>query len=167
VQHGLWDVVLNATNVCEPKRKLCDMKTLRLTNDLWRNTFRQANLHRSFTEPKNTCYVHYAPLSLTRTFRIRDSGDSLPSNRRIFCSGNKLIFNCEVIKTERSDRWTPLGLALLTLWSSLAHSLQQKYSFPTHYKNIKARCKNYFLVVKITISIYVSRKLLRTKSTTN
>jgi len=34
LQRGLWDVVLNATNLCEPKRKLCDKNTLRLMNDL-------------------------------------------------------------------------------------------------------------------------------------
>jgi len=42
VQRGFRDVALNAMNLCEPQRKLCDMKTLRLTNDLWRNTFRWA-----------------------------------------------------------------------------------------------------------------------------
>jgi len=38
-----------------------------------------------------------------------------------------------VIKTESFDQWKyfarPLGLALLTLGSSLAHLLQRKYSF--------------------------------------
>jgi len=80
-----------------------------------------------------------------------------------------LIFNCEVIKTESCDRWyyfaRPLGLALLTLWHSMAHSLQQKYSFTPHNKNNKARCKKYFLLVKTTIPICVNRKLLRMKST--
>jgi len=41
---GAWilDVVFNATNLCEPQRKLCDMKTQSVTNDLWRKTFRRA-----------------------------------------------------------------------------------------------------------------------------
>jgi len=34
--------------------------------------------------------------------------------------------------------------------------LQQKYSFATHNKNNKARCKKYFLIVKVTISICVN-----------
>jgi len=50
-QCGLWVVVLNATNLCEPQRKLCDMKTLRLMYDLWRDTCRRAYLHCSFAEP--------------------------------------------------------------------------------------------------------------------
>jgi len=33
------------------------------------------------------------------------SADSLPSNGRTLCSGVNLIFYCEVIKTESSDRW--------------------------------------------------------------
>ena len=74
-----------------------------------------------------------------------------------------------MIKTESCDRWyyfaRPLGLALLTLWHSMAHSLQQKYSFTPHNKNNKARCKKYFLLVKTTIPICVNRKLLRMKST--
>ena len=44
--------------------------------------------------------------------------------------------------------------------------MQQKYSFTTHNENNKARCKKYFLVVKMTIPICVNRKLLRMKSTT-
>jgi len=74
---------------------------------------------------KNTCYVDYAPLPITRVSNKVLSADSLPSNRRTFFSGNNFILNCEVIKTESSDRWLyfarPLGLKLLTLWNSLAH----------------------------------------------
>jgi len=33
---------LNAMNLCKPQQKLCDMKTFRLMNDLWRKTFRRA-----------------------------------------------------------------------------------------------------------------------------
>jgi len=36
----------------------------------------------------------------------------------------------------------------------------------TYNKNNNARCKKYFLVVKVTISICVNRKLHRMKSTT-
>jgi len=51
------------------------------------------------------------------------------------------------------------------LWSSMVYSLQQKYSFTTYSENNKARCKKYFLFVKMTMPICVSRKLLRMKST--
>ena len=54
---------------------------------------------------KNTCYAHYAPLLITHVSNKGLSADSLPSNRRTFCSGINLIFNCEVIKIEGSDRW--------------------------------------------------------------
>jgi len=36
----------------------------------------------------------------------------------------------------------------------------------TYDKNNNARCKKYLLVVKVTVSICVHRKLLRMKSTT-
>ena len=52
----------------------------------------------------------------------------------------------------------------IDVWSSSTHLLQRKYSFMTH--NNKARCKKYVLVTKMTISIWVNRKLLRIKSTT-
>jgi len=48
----------------------------------------------------------------------------------------------------------------------MVHLLQQKHSFMVYNKNNKARCKTYFLVVKMTISTCVNRKLLRMKSTT-
>ena len=47
----------------------------------------------------------------------------------------------------------------------MVYSLQQKYSFTTYSENNKARCKNYFLFVKMTMPICVNRKLLRMKST--
>jgi len=43
--------------------------------------------------------------------------------------------------------------------------MQQKYSFTSHNKNSKARCKKYLLFVKMTIPICVNRKCLRMKST--
>jgi len=43
--------------------------------------------------------------------------------------------------------------------------MQQKYSFATYSENNKARCKKYFLFVKMTMPICVNRKLLRMKST--
>jgi len=80
-------------------------------------------------------------------------------------------FNNKVIKAGSSDWWhhfaRPLGLALVSLWCSLAYLLQQKYSFMTHNKNNKARCKKSFLVIKMIISICVNRNLLRVKSTKN
>ena len=106
VQRWLLGVVLNATNFCEPQRELCDMKTLRLTNDLWRKTFWQAyTCIAALQNLRNTCQVNYTPLPITHVSNKGLSADSLPSNRRTFYSGINLIFNCEVIKTESSDRW--------------------------------------------------------------
>jgi len=44
-------------------------------------------------------------LPITRVSNKGLSADSLPSNRCTFYTGINLIFNCEVIKPERSDRW--------------------------------------------------------------
>ena len=68
VQRGLWDVVLNAMNLCEPQRKLRDTKTLRFTNDLWRKTFRQAYQHRSFAEPSKHLLCTLCPSSNNARF---------------------------------------------------------------------------------------------------
>jgi len=46
----------------------------------------------------------------------------------------------------------------------IGSSVATKIQF--YNKNNKAQCKKYFLVVEITISICVNRKLLRMKSTT-
>jgi len=53
---------------------------------------------------ENTCYVHYTPLPITHVSNKGLSADNLPSNSSNFYSGINLIFNCEVIKTESSDR---------------------------------------------------------------
>jgi len=50
---------LNAMNLCEPQRKLCDMKTLRLTNDLGRQTFRQASCIAACRTLKTLAIVNY------------------------------------------------------------------------------------------------------------
>jgi len=54
-------MLLKAMNLCELQGKLCDMKTLRLTNDLWCKTFRGVYVRRmKITELKNTYCVNYA-----------------------------------------------------------------------------------------------------------
>ena len=108
----------------------------------------------------NSFSVNYGLLQES-TFRTWDS-------LQIVCLRIAVLFilasiwfsTVKLSKTESSDWWKyfarPLGLALITLWNSLVHLVQQKYSFVTHNKNNKARCKKSFLVVKMTKSMYSS-----------
>ena len=91
-------------NLCEPQQELCDMKTLRLKNDLRRKTFGKPTCIAALQNFENTCYVDYAPHPIIQVSNKGLSADSLPSNRRTFYSGINLIFNCEVIKTASFER---------------------------------------------------------------
>jgi len=68
-----------------------------------RNTFRQAYLHCSLTQPEKLLLCNMN--SLLRTFASNKtlSVDTLPSNRCSY-SGIDMIFNCEVMETEKFDR---------------------------------------------------------------
>jgi len=132
MQRELKDVVLNALDLCESPWKLCDLNILRLTNDLWRKTFRRADVHRRFAEHEQHLLYKLCFLLITFVSKRKFSTCSWPSNRRTFNSGMNLILNCKVIKMESCDLCQLFarthGLSLFALEGALAHLLQQKHS---------------------------------------
>ena len=88
----------------EPQRKLCDVKTLRMMSYICKVKFSgKPTLQLCRTEKHLRCKLCLLLLKLVSNKGL--STDSLPSNCRTLYSGISLILNCEVIKTESSDRW--------------------------------------------------------------
>ena len=132
MQRELQAAVSNALDLCESHWKLCDLNILRLTNDLWRNSFRRADVHRRFAEHEQHLLYKFCFLLITFVSNRKFSTGSWPSNLRTFNSGMNLILNCKVIKMESCDRCQLFarthGLSLFALKRALARLLQQKHN---------------------------------------
>ena len=136
---------------------------------LWRNIFRQEPYsHRSFAELWKHLLRKPCPLTITHVSDKELSADSLPPNRRFLFWYE---FNSQLWSDQNRKFWPvvifreavrPCATDVMKFNGLFASA---KVQLTTYNENNKARCKKYFLFVKMTIPKCVNRELLRMKST--